>query len=232
MRSSLLGAVLAAGCSTTAAPPKEPIAKAPVDDCGRFAAKSRPVVLELLAAAGRPLPGDTLDGELRERCAASRAGLDTADPIVGCVIAAVDDAAVRACYATAVKAYAGTVEQTEAQHQLAKLGKNARVYFVTMAGFPIGSVGPTPAMACCGQPDHLCPATGEWTASPIWAALEFQIDEPSRFQYRYESDGTRATVRAVGDLDCDGVPITYTLEVSAPDGNVRSTITEPPPGAD
>ena len=33
---------------------------------------------------------------------------------------------------------------------------------------------------------------------------------------------------AIGDLDCDGTPITYTLTMAAPGGNASGQITEPP----
>ena len=64
---------------------------------------------------------------------------------------------------------------------------------------------------------------------PIWQALDFEVSEPSLFQYRYHSDGQTAVVEAVGDLDCDTQMITYRLDVTAPNGNPRTVLTEPAP---
>jgi hypothetical protein len=57
--------------------------------------------------------------------------------------------------------------------------------------------------------------------------MEFQIDEPFRYRYSYESDGQTFTATAVGDPDCDGKPGTYTLTGSVDNGNPKVELKEP-----
>jgi type IV pilus assembly protein PilA len=123
-------------------------------------------------------------------------------------------------------------KKTEASLQLNKLGKSLRIYFITNAAFPQGDAPLTPAASCCAGPNHKCPADPANWQQPIWQALDFQIDEPHMFQYRYHSDGQTALVEAIGDLDCDGVQITYRMDMTAPAGNPSMMITEPPPNSD
>jgi hypothetical protein len=37
---------------------------------------------------------------------------------------------------------------------------------------------------------------------------------------------------AIGDLDCDGIEITYTLQGASVNGNPTATLSEPPTNAD
>ena len=126
-------------------------------------------------------------------------------------------------------------KKTEAALQLNKLGKNAKREYVETTKFPAGSTPLTPASPCCGQPNNHCPAVPERYASdPVWAALDFQIDEPTLFQYVYRgsADGQSFVAQAIGDLDCDGTFITYELNGSVVNGVPRYTLTEPPANAD
>jgi len=122
-------------------------------------------------------------------------------------------------------------KKTEASLQLNKLGKSMKVYYITESKFPVGEVALTPAESCCASGGK-CRSMPELWQQPIWQALDFQIDEPHMFQYRYRSDGTTAVIEAVGDLDCDGQTITYRLDASAPAGNPSITVTEPAPNTD
>ena len=121
-------------------------------------------------------------------------------------------------------------KKTEASLQLNKIGKNNKVYFVTNSTFVATDGATLPASmstACKGS------VTTAWAADSGWAALDFQIDEPNLFQYTYTANsGTNPVAIAVGDLDCDGTKITYTLNMTAPAGNAQATITEPPPNSD
>lgn len=128
--------------------------------------------------------------------------------------------------------YTKKSKKTEASLQLNKLGKNLEVHYLTESKFPAGEVALTPSESCCQGAGAKCPSTPAVWQQPVWQSLAFQIDEPHRFQYRYESDGATAVVEAVGDLDCDGQTITYRLEASAPGGNPTITIAEPPPNTD
>ncbi|HEY4178687.1 MAG TPA: hypothetical protein VGM90_17695 [Kofleriaceae bacterium] len=122
-------------------------------------------------------------------------------------------------------------KKTESSLELNRIAKNLKVYYVTNAAFPEGDTTLSPAESCCAGPNHKCFDPSTWQQK-AWQDLDFQIDEPHLFQYRYHSDGKTAVAEAVGDLDCDGVSITYRLDATADAGNPTITITEPPPNSD
>jgi hypothetical protein len=194
----LLGALLLlAACS-----------KSSGDECQRMMDKSAPVLGDMARLRGREI-GDADRKKLVAHCRTSlKEG--KRDPAMDCVLAASTDTAVRDCYIKGFESYAQKAKKTEAELQLNKLGKSAKVEFMVNDAFPVGKVGPTPATPCCAQPDKKCAPDPQAWADPVWQALEFQIDEPHLFQYSYESDGKTFTATAVGDLACDGKPTTHT----------------------
>lgn len=80
-------------------------------------------------------------------------------------------------------------------------------------------------------PDRF-PVTTAWTLDPAWPQLGFSIGIPNRFSYHYLGGAGSATALAVGDIDCDGIKITYRLELTSPGGVPTATIIDPPPGTD
>jgi hypothetical protein len=125
----------------------------------------------------------------------------------------------------------------EARMMLAHIGRNAKMAFLSNASYPDVRADLAPSAKCCTHPDHMCPVSHDWAKSPAWSALDVDVDEPSHFQYSYSCthhgigcDGAEAM--AVGDLDCDGIMITYTLKMTAADGNPRQQLIEPPPYSD
>lgn len=147
----------------------------------------------------------------------------------------VPTAAIGMLAAIAIPAFTGYMKKaklSEASLQLNKLGKNAKVYYIENAAFPKGEAPLSPAASCCTAPGTKCaPAVATW-ATPVWQALDFQIDEPHLFRYSYRSDGQTLTATAVGDLDCDGVEITYTLTGTIVDQAPVMQITPPAPNTD
>jgi type II secretory pathway pseudopilin PulG len=119
-------------------------------------------------------------------------------------------------------------KRTESSEQLNRLAKNLKVLYMQNGKLPAGHVGLTPPKSCCPSK---CVDPDAWS-DPVWQQLDFALTEPHLFQYSYDSDGTTATVRAVTDLDCDGVSITYTLDASPANGHLATAITEPPPNSD
>jgi hypothetical protein len=118
----------------------------------------------------------------------------------------------------------------EAELQLNKLAKQAKVYFITQAHFPIGHVGRTPTTPCCDVPDQRCREGYAVWNDPVWKELDFQIDEPARYQYDYESrDGQTLEAHAIGTSDCSEAPKIYTLRGTVQNGNAMMEIIEPPP---
>lgn len=128
-----------------------------------------------------------------------------------------------------VKDYQNRSKAIEASLQLDRLGKNAKRLFGETSAFPIAKAPLTPATDCCKDPSGKCAVDATaWTAEP-WKTLEFQLDEPHRFRYSYEStDGKSFTATAVGDLDCSGKPVTFTLTGSVDAaGNPTTNLTKP-----
>jgi len=129
-------------------------------------------------------------------------------------------------------------KKTEAALQLNKIAKNNKVYFTTNADYAPSAVAVLPGadgQACAVANTHkFAPVTqATWAADPGWAALDFQVDEANLFTYHYVRTSTAAaSATAVGDLDCDGTLITYTMDFVTDSGNVRATLTEPAPNSD
>ncbi len=74
----------------------------------------------------------------------------------------------------------------------------------------------TPAEVPCGKK----PARWPSDANPGWRDLGFAPDTPVRFSYEYiAGPGQYFTVRAYGDLSCDGK--TSVLEMSSESGEIR-----------
>lgn len=100
--------------------------------------------------------------------------------------------------------------------------------------FPVGDAPLTPEEGCmCKPPTMHCTGSFEkdWSKGP-WGALQFMPSEPALFRFSYHSDGKKAEVDAVGDMDCDGIMITYRLKVDATSGTPQSRIEAPPPNTD
>lgn len=180
------------------------------DDCQRFWDKSAPVFAKV--GGDKPMPADAKDKFL-EQC--RKTDKMKNDPVFKCVLAASGDQAVAECTTKAFSGYMDKSKKVEAQLMLNRLGKTLKAIHAENESFPIGKGGPTPATPCCKGEGGKCPVSeAEWNTQP-WQALDFISSEPGRFQYTYEStDGKTAKATAIGDLDCDGTTITYTLEMS------------------
>lgn len=119
--------------------------------------------------------------------------------------------------------YQERAHTSEATMNLRRLFDGSITYFyaerrgpdgaVLPAGFPPSTELTPPTPACVGgQPVAHMPDPTLW-AAPGWQALGFSIEEPFYYQYQYLAEGegpsARFTVRAIGDLDCDGVLSTF-----------------------
>lgn len=125
--------------------------------------------------------------------------------------------------------YMKKAKTTEAQLQLNKLGKNAKVYFVTTAEFPIFDQPLTPPASCCSTGGK-CPVSPSAWQTPAWQAMDFEIDEPHLYRYSFKGTKDAFEATAVGDLDCDGVEATYHLHVTTQSGNPVMSIDPPSNG--
>ena len=168
-----------------------------------------------------------------ERCHAER----WSEAVRGCVADADDQEELAACAAksrrrTASGSFESYMEKSkasEAELHLKRIEKAIKTEYAETAAFPVGDAGPTPAGPCCEGPNHKCAASrAAWADQPVWTALDFEVDEPSFFQYSYHGSATHASADAVGDLDCDGINIVYHLSCDVgPDGNPVCTTTRP-----
>lgn len=179
-----------------------------------------------------------LDGKAPEAAAAIVAGAPTspfaADYKAGTGGLMAPAAVIGMLAAVAIPAfmdYMKKSKRTEAELVLNHLAKSAKVYYAENAAFPTGDAPLTPAADCC-QSGGKCPPAGAAWQDKAWAALDFSVDESTMFQYRYHSDGKTLDAEAIGDLDCDGIAITYKLHLAADQGNATATIEAPPPNTD
>ena len=143
-------------------------------------------------------------------------------------------------------------KSTEAGLQLKKIGENAkRVYgeigtFSATSGalLPAGGGGST-GHHCCGGVggikggvNQATTVNNKCTADPAsfkadagWSAMEFSVDEASQYQYSYVGDPAAPLAYAIGDIDCDDVDATFTLQITkSTAGNPQVNLIYPPKG--
>jgi prepilin-type N-terminal cleavage/methylation domain-containing protein len=123
---------------------------------------------------------------------------------------------------------------SEAMLQLNKLALDAKTYYFANTKYPQGTATVLPGAdgTACTTTTRKFAATSAWNSDPIWQSLGFQIDDPNLFSYHWTStSNTVAQALAVGDLDCDGVKITYQLNLNAAQ-EPAATYVEPLASAD
>jgi prepilin-type N-terminal cleavage/methylation domain-containing protein len=130
-------------------------------------------------------------------------------------------------------------KKTEATLQLNKIGKNAKRLYVETAQYAIGTGAEAPegkpgGGGCCGgggtSPNHCRADPSAWIGA--WKDLDFEIDEQTLFYYDYNGSAPEFSATAIGDLDCDGTEITYTLNGNTANGTPIVTLSEPPASDD
>ena len=112
----------------------------------------------------------------------------------------------------------------EAREILSYLGDRVAAAVATTGKVPATPAGPTPAPGCCDHGGTCSPDASLWD-SPGWHALAFTIDGEFRYSYEYIPDpsGDAATVRATGDLDCNGTSSRYELRLEVQGRDVVRT---------
>jgi type IV pilus assembly protein PilA len=131
---------------------------------------------------------------------------------------------------------------TEASLNLNKIGKAAKRVKGEIGTYPNlgGAMLPSASGSCCGQSggstsvNNKCtPNPDAFMTDPAWAQLEFSVDEPSQYSYKYVPDGVLGsafTAYAVGDTDCDSAMATFTMVgTTTAAGNAAVSIIPPPP---
>jgi type IV pilus assembly protein PilA len=135
--------------------------------------------------------------------------------------------------------YMNRARSTEAEQFIKKIQDGAIAYYhnpsqptTTPVGkqFPNTPVGFTPfANDCCSDPGGKCaPNAAAWTtgdATGVWAALNFSVDDPHYYVYRFNLTDpvTGFTAQAQGDLDCDTVRGQFALQTEIIGGNIQNS---------
>lgn len=130
----------------------------------------------------------------------------------------------------AFKDYMGRSKATEAEVRLRQIIKINSVAAVDATAYIEGQTALTPAKSCCEQNAEgrgkCAPDPAAWN-DPVWQKLNFFVDSPHFFQYQYTGTATSYKIIAVGDLDCDGTTITYTVDGNFDAGNPTFIMTKP-----
>lgn len=117
--------------------------------------------------------------------------------------------------------YSNKSKGSEAQIQLNRMSKSVKSYAGDNGGLPVGEAPLTPAEPCCRQPGHKCQSFDPSWQDPAWQKFEFSVDDRGLFQYTYRSTADRFVGTAVGDLDCDGNEVSYTVTIDLENGYPR-----------
>ena len=120
----------------------------------------------------------------------------------------------------AVSEYAQKSKRSEAELELRRIGRSAKMALIETDYFPAGNPSATPATSCCEGPNHKCaPDPTIWSQEP-WLSLDFEMSEPHYFRYTYAAapDRRSFTATAIGDLDCDGEEVVFTITGAVVDG--------------
>ena len=128
--------------------------------------------------------------------------------------------------------YLSKSKGSEASLNLNKIAKATKVYWGENSAFPPSSTTTLPGIekaACTGPNNHMpVVSTATWAADSAWAALDFSVDEPGLFTYKFVNGGTaNATATAAGDLDCDGAVGTWTLTITNDAGQIKTDLAKP-----
>jgi hypothetical protein len=127
--------------------------------------------------------------------------------------------AIATCPA-AKRACTAKTRAKEADELLSYLAEKVTLSYLRTGKLPAGAPL-TPRPSCCEQGGTCSPDPATW-AAPGWSALGFSIDDDYRYSYEYVPDpsGTSATLRAIGDLDCDGKSSLYEVKLTITGGQV------------
>ena len=173
------------------------------DHCQELIDKMKPPLLQIAKAKGKQVPASAF-ADMVTNCQKDPSVLG--GKVSQCVLSAKDAAAVAECLTPSLKDHEAKSKRFDAHVKLARIGAALTKYATSKHGYPVGSAPLTPSVPCCAQTGQQCaPAPDEWTHG-AWQDMGFSFDDASQFQYSYDSDGKTFTIKAVGDLQCDGHP--------------------------
>ncbi len=131
---------------------------------------------------------------------------------------------------SAKRACTANTRAQEAEDLLSYLADKVAAAHASTGRLPPTAAGPTPVTSCCEQGGTCEPDSTVW-ATPGWRELGFSIDDTHRYTYSYAPDpsGASATLRAVGDLDCDDLRSLREVKVTIVAGKVVRSWTRTDP---
>lgn len=111
------------------------------------------------------------------------------------------------------------IRTAEADQLLGYLAERVAAQVAATGRVPPTAAGPSPDTGCCAR-GGLCPADAAAWQGAGWRELGFSIDGEHRFTYQYSPDpsGLGATLRAVGDVACDGTTTAVELQLTVTSG--------------
>ncbi len=121
-------------------------------------------------------------------------------------------------------------KQSEAQLELRSIERKVKMLYAEKSAFPKSAPEmPGQIASVCSTANGKFPVvpSSQWTLG--WQELDFSIMEPSNCSYELVSAGQEAKVIARCDLDCDGTASVTTMTLTAAQGNVTATTSEPTP---
>ena len=196
-----------------------------VDRCPEYIGKLVPAMAKLPPPDGWSAPSAAKIAKGVKHCHDDPKVL--LEPTAVCMLNAKDDAAVDDCATQWLKLWRANAKEVEGQFGLEILSDalkaNAREYGKLI----VGKAPLTPTVPCCQQAHQLCaPVAQDW-ATPIWQALFFKPENgESRFQFSYDSDGTTATLKAIGDMNCDGHSVEFVSHVTMNPATHEAVVSE------
>lgn len=109
----------------------------------------------------------------------------------------------------------------EADQLLGYLADRVAAHVAATGRVPPTAAGPTPEPGCCAR-GGTCTADAALWSAPGWRELGFSIDGDHRFSYQYAPapSGLGATLRATGDVACDGTARVVELKLTVAGGQL------------
>ncbi|TMQ06571.1 MAG: hypothetical protein E6J90_45995 [Deltaproteobacteria bacterium] len=129
-----------------------------------------------------------------------------------------------ATYPVARRSCIAKTRAAEADELLGYLVDRVAAHVAATGRVPPTAAGPTPETGCCAR-GETCPVDAAAWSGPGWRELAFSIDGPHRFAYQYAPDtaGLSATLRAVGDVACDGAIRTVEVRLTVAGGKLQQS---------
>lgn len=112
---------------------------------------------------------------------------------------------------------------SEARLQISAFERKLKIYFLTNTELPQGTSSQLPVPGVVGACPNRHPVSTAWDADPIWGALGFSIDEPSRENFVYAGLGNTAVLSVFFDHDCDGIVTGHMVVFDVNNGNLTAT---------